>query len=403
MRFLFRLYRDAYQGLPPQAYLLAAATLVNRLGSMVLPFLTLYLTNQRGFSLGEVGALMGFCGAAGVAGSYLGGKVCDLVDAKQVQIWTLGMSGILLTALGWVHSKPLLFAGFGLFYLLNEAFRPASAVAIQAAVPPAARRQAAGLRRLAINLGVSFAPVIGGLLAVYDYFWLFVVDGGTALAAALFLVFYGSSARSTAAAASAESSTLSPWRDKYFLAGQALMLGCAILFMQLMSAVPLTLNREYGLREDTIGLLLAINPVVIVAVEMLLVRALTRRPALPIMGLGTFLIGGGLGCLGWGNVWPFAALGFLILTLGEMLTFSTVEAWVVDRAGAANRGAYLGAYSMTFGIATAVAPLIGLSIYHRWGSQTLWTGSAIAGLILGAGFCCLHQLEKASLQARSLP
>ncbi len=188
-RFFFRLYRDAYRGLPPAAWLLATATLVNRMGTMVLPFLTLYLTRHIHFAMAEVGLLLGACGIFGVAGSYLGGKLCDHLSATQVQVFSLLSSGALMVGLGFVHQRWLAWrSAFALFSLLGEMFRPASAVALQGLVAPELRGQAAGLRRLAINLGVSAAPVFGGLLAMYDYQLLFLIDGGTAILAGLFLV-----------------------------------------------------------------------------------------------------------------------------------------------------------------------------------------------------------------------
>jgi MFS family permease len=40
------------------------------------------------------------------------------------------------------------------------------------------------LRRLAVNLGMTFGPAAGGFLALYSYTWLFAVEGATCLFAA---------------------------------------------------------------------------------------------------------------------------------------------------------------------------------------------------------------------------
>ena len=68
-RALAAAYRDAFSGLPRRVWLISAATLVNRSGTMVLPFLVLYLTAQRGFSTTQAGQTLAMYWIGGVAGS----------------------------------------------------------------------------------------------------------------------------------------------------------------------------------------------------------------------------------------------------------------------------------------------------------------------------------------------
>ena len=53
MKKIICLYRQAFSGLPRAVWLLAAVLLVNRSGTMVIPFLSLYLTGQQGFSISQ--------------------------------------------------------------------------------------------------------------------------------------------------------------------------------------------------------------------------------------------------------------------------------------------------------------------------------------------------------------
>ena len=57
LRGLLRLYRDAYTGLPPSVWLLAVVMLINRCGTMVLAFLTLYLTQHLHYSIEQAGVV----------------------------------------------------------------------------------------------------------------------------------------------------------------------------------------------------------------------------------------------------------------------------------------------------------------------------------------------------------
>jgi hypothetical protein len=65
-------YKRAFSGLPRNAWLLALVVFVNRSGSMVLFFLSLYLTSRKGFSVRETGQILSIYGAGALGGSYMG-------------------------------------------------------------------------------------------------------------------------------------------------------------------------------------------------------------------------------------------------------------------------------------------------------------------------------------------
>ena len=51
--------------------------LVNRAGTMVLPFLTLYLAGQFGWSPAAAGRMLALYGAGAIGGAFLGGESLD--------------------------------------------------------------------------------------------------------------------------------------------------------------------------------------------------------------------------------------------------------------------------------------------------------------------------------------
>jgi predicted MFS family arabinose efflux permease len=71
---VFRIYRDAFAGLPAQVWWLSATIFVNRAGTMVLPFLALYLTRERGLDVADVGGFLALYGVGAIAGIALGGR-----------------------------------------------------------------------------------------------------------------------------------------------------------------------------------------------------------------------------------------------------------------------------------------------------------------------------------------
>ncbi|MBS1566045.1 MAG: hypothetical protein JST39_16775 [Bacteroidetes bacterium] len=78
-------YRNAYTGLSRDTWLLSIVMLINRSGTMVVPFMTLYLTSpQMGYSIGQAGFVYGLFGVGAFIGAWLGGKLTDRIGFYPV-------------------------------------------------------------------------------------------------------------------------------------------------------------------------------------------------------------------------------------------------------------------------------------------------------------------------------
>src|ERR1700761_9309047 len=185
------LYQNAYSGLSRNTWLLSIVLLVNRSGTMVIPFMTIYLTRPAmGYSIGQAGAVVGIFGLGAVAGGWLGGRLTDRIGFHRVQLFTLAGGGLLFMLLGQLKSYPLICCCTFVLSLVNEAFRPANSTAIAAYSKEENRTRSYSLNRLAINLGWAMGGAIGGILASINYHLLFWVDGITNLVAMLLLNYF---------------------------------------------------------------------------------------------------------------------------------------------------------------------------------------------------------------------
>jgi len=384
---LFAAYREAYRGLPRATWVLAAVFFVNRCGTMVLPFLALYLTTQRGLAESQVGLLLTFYGVGSGVGSYLGGELTDRLGPRRVQAGALICLGVGLLALGQLRHAGTIGAGLFLIASTGEMFRPASAVAVAASAPRERWTQAFSLRRLALNLGMTFGPMVGGFLAARDYRLLFVVDGSTALLAAGVLLLFDRSNDAAPAPAAVDAGKAtraggSPWRDGPFLALFGILFVYGSVLYQFFSTYPLTLHEVHRLPEPKIGSIYAINTVLIVVCEMLLVRRLAALPPLRVAGLGNLLFCGGLGLLPFVHGYSLIAASVVVWTCGEMLTMPFLETVAAGRGDERSRGRYLGAYNFAFSLAFAVAPVLGVTLYARFGARPLFAGMMVVGVLL---------------------
>lgn len=386
-RSILTAYREAFAGLNRSVWLLSLATLVNRSGTMVLPFLVLYFVKVRGFETTDAGVAIGLYGAGGVLGSYLGGWLCDRVPARWVIAGSLALTGVGFVVLGRLATQPAIFVTMILLGLVGEGFRPATSAALAAAAPPELRTRAFALNRLAINLGMSLGPSLGGFLAMRSYDWLFLVDGGTCLLSAAFLLvaFRGGTA-TTAKPEAAAAPGRSPWKDGPFLVMMGLFFLLALVTFQMTSTFALTLRDLYGFQEGRIGVVMAVNTVIIVLFEMILVHRVGAMDPLRLVGLGGLLFGLGFAMLPFGSTFLYVVLSVLVWTVGEMLSFPLSAGVVANRAGDANLGVYMGLFTLSFEGAWIFSPILGTWIYQTWGPKTLWLGCGAVGLVLLVGF-----------------
>ena len=383
-------YREAFSGLSRPVWLLSIATLINRSGTMVLPFLALYLTEERGFTPAQAGQTLALYGLGAVVASYFGGWLCDRIDPLAVMKWSLALTGLSFLVLGHLESRLAISAMMIVWSFVGEIFRPANMAALAAASDAGERARSFALMRLAVNLGMTLGPTVGGFLALRDYGWLFVADGVTCLLAAglLLIAFPGRWLRAVPRTTEvvARAASVSPWRDPQALGVFGLMFLLNLVTFQLASTFSLSLRDLQGFSEARIGLALATNTILIVLFEMVLVHSLSSRDPLKVSGVGAFLFCAGLGLLPFGSGFAYVVFTIAVWTVGEMLVFPIVSSAVADRAPEESRGAYMGMLNLSFASAFVVAPLIGTWIYENLGPEVLWYACGALGFLLWAGF-----------------
>ncbi len=374
------------------AWLLAGITLINRSGTSVLFFMMLYLTGPLHFSAIGAGALLSLYGLGGMFGSWLGGHLSDRFGTKSIQLASLVIGGSGYLVLG--EARTPLAIGIILFLVavLIEAYRPASSTALAKVCRPEQRAQAFALNRLAVNFGVAVGPAIGGFLAAYNYTYIFWLEGLTSILAGVLLFFFFHEEKqgmSTTNIISANEA--SPWQDKLFLRVFALMLLTGIIFNQLFNTWPMYLRKTGGLTEDHFGLLLTLNALIIVIFEMAIVHHIRRYKIMRMISLGIGLLCLGIGMVNWHSSYPFLILTVIVWSVGEILSFPLLSAFIANRADDCKRGAYMGAMMFSFSTSFVIGPIIGPFIYTHFGPELLWNGVLVLGLFIVWGFSSLEK------------
>lgn len=370
-----------------------------------MPFLTLYLTVSKGYSLAEAGLLMSCFGIGSLFGNYLGGWLADKWRYLRVQILSLWMTGLMWMMMGLADRYEEFAIAIFLTSLFGSFFRPANMMAIELHGQPESRTRALSLNRMAINLGFSLGPGAAGLfIARFGYESLFFVDGITCWLASLVLIF-GLKPRydqlpdkKTHEEKKEAPSELSPWRDSRFLLYALAQMFVIMSFMQLFSTIPVFWKETLHLSEQYIGILMAANGMIIVILEMPLIHALEKQQnPLRWARFGALLILLGGACLSLGNFVIFSWSYMLFITVGEILNFPFASSYALEIASPSYRGRYMGIFSMTWSLGFIVAPAAGGYIAEHWG----FTWLAIA-MVLTAGVG-LAGLQWTSIQERLSP
>lgn len=388
MTRILHLYFDSFKGLSKEVWWLALITLINRAGTMVVPFLSLYLTEDLKFTLSDVGWIMSAFGLGSVVGSWLGGKFTDKIGHYKIMVFSLVTSGLLFIGVQYIRDFYPLCMGIFLLVVVADMFRPAMYVSLNAYSKPENKTRSVTLIRLAINLGFSTGPAIGGLIITgMDYGGLFWVDGITCIAAGFLIVQILNPKKAPAKPEEILSNPKSPYSDGKFLIFIVAMIVFALAFMQLFSSLPLYYKDGHHLSELEIGLLFGGNGLLIFLFEMPLVKWLENsgrsKEILMIIGgsmvAASFLV---FNLTTWSGI---LIVNLFLVTFGEMIMFPFSNAFAMERSNLGNKGEYMALYMMGFSVAHIFSHNAGMQSVDKLGFDATWyivTGLCLLSVFL---------------------
>lgn len=425
-----------YVGLPPIAYWLCLGQFINRTGTMVVPFLALYLVDDLGMPKAYAPLAMACLGTGGILAQLTGGHLADFLGRRITLIGSLWTGSAILVGLSFIGNPWLLLGGVTLFATVMEMYRPASSALMADHVPPARRAHAFGLMYVAINLGFAVGPALGGQLAKHSYSLLFYVDALTSSLFGLvaFLALRGMAAKkerptdvrgsgpdgadsaktssngrvsgtddaasspvpSSPSASITRSTAVNPappagtaiffkklLSDRLFLTFCAGTLLMGVVFQQGMTTLPLYL-KDRGVPKETYGLLIALNGLLIALTQMPITHMVNRFPRGIMLALASAVIACGFAMHGLSAAVGWSALAVIVWTIGEMMQSPFLMTIVADLAPTSMRGRYMGVFGMTFAASTIVASLVGAMLLGIGGGRWLWPGITAIGLASAA-------------------
>ncbi len=398
---LYSHWIGSYRGIPRVIWYISVVSLVNRCGAFVISFLALYMTKKLGYPLEQAGYVMTCFGVGAFCGAFIGGKLTDKVGYYPVQFGSLLLNGVILLLMLLVRDIWVMGVAVFAMSFSSEIFRPANSVAMAQHCEPHTRTRSISLYRMAVNLGWTLAPALGGMLVAFGWECLFWVDGLTCIAAAMTLLWL--LPRKTEQpkdlivedAEMVASNNISPYRDRPFLIFVLLNMLGAVVFMQILWTIPLFWEKTYAWSEGQIGQILALNGLLVFFIEMPLVHRLEGRGAASgyiRFGLILYALSFSFCLLPAGIA---AALLFIVLiSFGEMFVMPFSSNFVFGRSEGSKQGQYMALYTMSYSVANIIAPLLGTQIIAAWGYHALWFMVVGLALMTGIGFWLLDKQMK---------
>lgn len=353
---------------------------------MVLPFLGVYMTDQLEFSIKESGLVLSFYGVGSVIGSWLGGYFTDKFGEYRVQSTSLFLSAPLFLLIPIFTSVEGMALIILLQSIISETFRPANSVAITKYARPENLTRAFSLNRMAINLGFSIGPALGGILSSVSYELLFITNAVGAVLAGIFYVrffrkrhkIYQKKMKEKPIVKETTEKERSPYRDSPFLVYCLLCAIFSVCFFQFFNTIPIFYKEVAHLDQKSIGYILGYSGFIIVVLEMLVVNFADKYLTIAKTLLyGILMCAAAYAMLAINYHISLIMLSISVLSVGEILVLPFMSTITALRSGKTNQGAYMGLNGMTFSISFIITPLLGTSVASDLGFNTLWIGSGV--------------------------
>lgn len=389
---LRRAARETVSGLPREFWWLWTSTLVNRLGSFVATFMVLWITLDLGGSAFYAGVVVSLHGLGGVLSSLGGGVMADRIGRRPTMLAAQLATAASVAVLAFMRDPVAIAAVAFVVGMASNASRPAVQAMMADIVPAEDRVRAFSLNYWAINLGFAVSSTAAGFVAEVSYRAGFLVEAGMTLVCAVVVFLKVPESRPTATeAASGPAGSVrlgTVLRDRRFMSLVGLSFLVALIFQQGFVGLPVAMGSA-GFTPADYGLAIALNGVLIVALQIPVTRFIQHRDPRRLLVVSSLLAGYGFGLTAFAGSVGVFALTVCVWTLAEIVNAPTQTGLVVRLSPAQGRGRYQGMYTMSWSVAALVAPLVSGFVIDRFGADWLWGLCALVGTAAGLGYGAL--------------
>jgi predicted MFS family arabinose efflux permease len=398
MKFNLKSNLDRY---PSQFWLLFWGMLISTAGaSMIWPFLMIYVSEKLGLQMTSIASLMTLNAGAGLLASFLVGPIADRAGRKITMIIGLAGSGLLYLAM--IPAETLL--AFAILMTLRGFFNPLYRVGADAMVadliPERHRSDAYALTRLSKNVGIALGPAVGGFVATASYAIAFWAAAVGLVIFSLLMIFF---ARETLPEDELQQTKAGGLRSYLNLLGDRAFIFFILAFTltQIGATIVWVLlgvyaKQNYQILENQYGLIPMTNAIMVVLLQVsVTARSKLYKPS-QMLALGAFLYATGVTSVAFANgFWGFWS-SMVVITCGELVLVPTATTFVANIAPPDMRGRYMSIFSLCWGVASGIGPVVGGTLNDNFSPRAIWYGGGFIGLVGAIWFLFQSRYEKAS-------
>jgi MFS family permease len=388
---------------PRQFWVLFGGMLISSIGgSMVWPFLTIYMRQRLDVPLTTVGLLLSLNSGAGLATTFVAGPVADRFGRKGVMVLSLLANCVIYVAMIPAAGLPLWAILVTLMGAFGPLFRVGSNAMVADLIGPDQRPSAYALLRMGNNLGIAIGPAIGGFVAAVSYARTFLIASAASAAFSLLILFLVQEtlplADSTPEGRPSTSGYGRLLHDRVFLAFCGISALAVIPAAMMMVLLPVYAKEQFDVIESQYGFIMATNAAMVVLFQYMVTQVTKRYPHWPVLAVGALFYGLGTGSVALGQGFAAFLVSMIVMTIGELILVPTGTTLAANLSPADMRGRYMGVYGLTWGVGMGIGPVIGGALNDQIAPAAIWFGALLFGLAATLGFLFLSRARQESVE-----
>ena len=395
---MFARFNEIYHEFPRLFWVVVGVSFIDRIGSTLLfPFFALYITQKFNVGMTEAGILLGLSSLFGLIGSTIGGALTDKFGRKQLILFGLVFSAVSTLTFGLVTELSILYPLMIVVGLLSNVAHPAHDAMIADILPEKQRNEGFSILRVVGNLAWIIGPTIGGFLANFNFFYLFVVDAVISCVVAA-IIFRAVPETKPEPHAHEQSETFLQsvlgyrvaLRDLAFMAFIVASMLMLLVYQQMYGTLSVFLRDNFNINPSGYGFLMTTSAITVVLFQFSVSRLIKHRPPFLMMAIGTAFYVIGFTLFGIVTTYVLFALNIVIITIGEMIVMPTSQAIAANFAPEAMRGRYMAVFGLTWAIPSTIGPGAAGYILDNYNPNLLWY---IGGLLCGLAVLAYYALH----------
>lgn len=387
---------------PNQFWIVVFGTFIDRLGgSMLWPFFTLFVTRKFNMGMTEAGMLLMVFSITGLVGSTIGGALTDRFGRKVMILFSLTMSATSAILMGVINDLTLFVGATVVVGLLADTGGPAREALIADLLPEEKRADGFGILRVAFNLSVAIGPLIGGLLAVSNYMYIFISDAVMSMITATIILLVLKETWKPQEREEQQPETLAETfrgysrvlQDRAFVFYMLASMLMVLVYINMNTTLAPYLRDVHGVNEQGFSYILSLNAIMVVLFQFPITRWVTRYRPLIVMTAGTLLYAVGFAMYGFVSWYPFFLLAMVIITIGEMMVSPVGQAIATRLAPENMRGRYMAAFGITWSIPFMIGPVAAGVVLDNFNPNILWYTAGVIGMFAALAFYMLQNMS----------